>query len=89
MFVKVGDTAYHSISFHFHNFVNRVAGYFQFSMLYVIPYPILLIFMYVDVSYHGSFFLIRMVLFQDMDGLISKINRSAIGALPPCYSPSL
>ncbi|WJX69006.1 non-specific serine/threonine protein kinase [Trifolium repens] len=25
----------------------------------------------------------------DMDGLISKINRSAIGALPPCYSPSL
>ncbi|XP_045804789.1 serine/threonine-protein kinase Nek5-like [Trifolium pratense] len=25
----------------------------------------------------------------DMDGLISKINRSSIGALPPCYSPSL
>jgi hypothetical protein len=60
-------------------------------MLYVILYPIVLIFMfmYVDVSYHGSIFFIRMVLFQDMDGLISKINRSAIGALPPCYSPSL
>lgn len=25
----------------------------------------------------------------DLDGLISKINRSSIGTLPPCYSPSL
>jgi NIMA (never in mitosis gene a)-related kinase len=25
----------------------------------------------------------------DMAGLISKVNRSSIGPLPPCYSPSL
>ncbi|CAA2956994.1 serine threonine- kinase Nek5 [Olea europaea subsp. europaea] len=36
-----------------------------------------------------SSFLIVAFIFQDMAGLISKINRSSIGPLPSCYSPSL
>lgn len=31
----------------------------------------------------------QIFMLQDMAGLISKINRSSIGPLPSCYSPSL
>jgi hypothetical protein len=37
---------------------------------------------------NNGLFVLFLIL-QDMGGLISKINRSAIGALPGMYSPSL